>query len=86
MKAEEFIKTIEEMDKNGSEYYGIFPPPTEAQFGLNILIKHFLGENWYCLSTNNQQGNTEAIYDILKKYPKKRRIIEIFKNLFSRKD
>lgn len=86
MRAEEFIKIVEDMDEKGSEYYGIFPPPTNAQFGLDVLIKHFLGDDWYSISTNTMQGNTEAIYDILKKYPKRRNIIEIFKDLFSRKD
>lgn len=32
MKAEEFIKIVEDMDNKGFEYYGIFPSPTEAQF------------------------------------------------------
>lgn len=49
----------------------ILPPPTQAQEGLDILIKHFLGDNWYCISTNNEQANTEAIYEILQKYPSK---------------
>ena len=84
MRAEEFIKIVEDMDEKGSEYYGIFPPPTDAQFGLDILIKHFLGDNWYSISTNTMQGNTEAIYDILKKYPKRRYFIERFKNLLER--
>lgn len=49
----------------------IMAPPTEAQEGLDILIKHFLGEDWYCISTNNSQGSTEAIYEILQKYQQK---------------
>lgn len=85
MKAEEFIKIVEDMDDKCSEYYGIFPSPTDAQFGLDILIKHFLGDNWYCISTNTMQRNTEAIYDILKKYPKKKSIREILKSLFTRR-
>lgn len=83
MKAEEFVKIVESMDEKGSEYYGIFPPPTNAQFGLDVLIKHFLGDDWYSISTSVEQGNTEAIYDILKKYPKRKNIIEIFKNLLA---
>lgn len=37
MKTEEFIKIVEGMDEKGTEYYGIFPPPIETQFGFNIL-------------------------------------------------
>lgn len=85
MEAEEFIKNVEDMDEKGSEYYGIFPSPADAQFGLDILIKHFLGDDWYSISTNIMQGNTEAIYDILKKYPKRKSIREILKNLFTRR-
>lgn len=85
MEAEEFIKIVEDMDEKGSEYYGIFPSPTDAQFGLDILIKHFLGDDWYSISTNTMQGNTEAIYDILKKYPKRKSIKEILENLFTRR-
>ena len=48
-----------------------YHPPTQAQEGIDILIKHFLGDNWYCISTNNEQANTEAIYEILQKYPRK---------------
>lgn len=70
MIAQEFLDTIyAKADKD----YGLFPPPTNAQFGLNILFKHFLGEDWYTtLSMNNEQVNTEAIFEILKKYPKKK--------------
>lgn len=54
--------------------YGIFPPPTEAQEGLNILIKHFLGEDWYTANPISQeQVNTEAIYQILENHPKKKK-------------
>lgn len=58
-------------EKHKGEDYGIFAPPTEGQEGLNILIHHFLGEDWYDTSgvTSTTQVNTEAIYQILKKYP-----------------
>ena len=68
MKAEEFIKDVY---KNTNEDYGILAPPTDAQHGLNILINHFLGEDWYATTPiSNAQVNTEAIYEMLKKYPK----------------
>lgn len=66
MKADEFLKQLYE---NTDEDYGILLPPTNAQIGLDILITHFLGENCYIISTNNEQANSEAIYQILMKYP-----------------
>lgn len=72
MRPEEFCKFAYENDEKGKDYYGIFPPPTNAQVGLNILIKHFLGEDWYTtLSMHNEQVNTEAIAEILYRYPNK---------------
>jgi hypothetical protein len=69
MDSEKFIKTVLEKSEND---YGVFLPPTEAQEGLTILIKHFLGENWYTANpVSHEQVNTEAIYEILRKYPKK---------------
>lgn len=60
---------------------GQFPPLIDAQRGLNILIEHFLGDDWYCtLSMHTDQVNTEAIYEILQKYPKKISMIEKIKN------
>lgn len=50
----------------------IFPNPTNAQEGLNILIKHFLGKDWRIdESLPNDQVNTIAIYEILYKYKNK---------------
>jgi hypothetical protein len=71
MNAEDFKRQI----LNNADFdYGLCPPPIKAQDGLNILIKHFLGDNWYVtLPINQEQVNAEAIYDILKKYPIKRR-------------
>ena len=48
----------------------IFCPPTSDYEGLNILIKHFLGDNWYTVNPiSHEQVNTEAIMEILCKYP-----------------
>lgn len=65
-------KEFEELTyKNSREDYGLCPPPTDAQEGLNILINHFLGELWYVtLPLNTEQTNTEAIYEILNKNKK----------------
>lgn len=67
MSPEEFEKII--YDKAEKDY-GIFPPPTDPQLGLDILIHHFLGDDWYSVNPIHcTQINTEAIYEILRKYP-----------------
>ncbi len=66
--AEKFRKMVLE---NSDKYYGLCPPPMKAQDGLDILIKHFLGEDWYfVLPVSQEQINTEAVYEILQKYPR----------------
>lgn len=69
MQAEEFLKKVEKtVDKD----YGICPPPSNAQFCLDVLIEHFLGKDWYVSTPmGREQVNTEAVYQILRKYPKK---------------
>lgn len=69
MTSQEFEKQLYETADGD---YGVFPPPTEAQHGLNILIEHFLGKDWYPGSITNAQVNSEAIHEILKRYPKKK--------------
>ncbi|MBU2701141.1 hypothetical protein Ga0466249_002255 [Sporomusaceae bacterium BoRhaA] len=74
MTAKEFsiIKSYED---------NIFPKPTDAQEGLNILAKHLLGEGWITDPLPNCQANTIAIYQILSKYQNKSlwaRIKQIF--------
>ena len=70
LDAEKFLQaTI----KNSDFDYGICPPPIDAQKGLDILIEHFLGEDWYtALPLSQKQVNTEAVYEILKRYPNKK--------------
>lgn len=67
MKPKEFAKMVYDMaDKD----YGVCPPPTEAQTGLNVLISHFLGDNWYAsLPLGVEQVNTEAVLAILERFP-----------------
>lgn len=73
MDAEEFIKLKSYNDN-------LFPKPTEAQEGLNILIKHFLGEDWYIVDPlPTTQYNTISIYYILSKYKNKKSIWEKLK-------
>lgn len=67
MKAKEFKK---QLHLSNDVDYGMYAPPTKAQEGLNILIKHLLGEDWYVVdSIGVEQVNSEAIYMILEKYP-----------------
>lgn len=46
MKPKEFARMVYGIaDKD----YGVCPPPIEAQTGLDILINHFLGDDWCVL-------------------------------------
>ena len=68
MEAEEFKKQLhQKSDKD----YGLCCPPTEAQEAVNILIKHFLGKDWYVTTPMCvEQVNSEAVYEILKQNKK----------------
>lgn len=48
--------------------YGIFAPPMDAQVALNELARHLLGSGYYTNNFTNEQGNTEIVYDIERKY------------------
>lgn len=67
------ITPKEFLDKQHREHpgdYGICPPPTPAQEAVNILIEHFLGNDWYStMPMGAKQVNTQAICEILDKYP-----------------
>jgi hypothetical protein len=79
MKPKDFQDLVYE---NADRDYGMCPPPIDAQTGLNILINHFLGEDWYTtMPMGVQQVNAEAIYAILEKYPEKQKglLSKIFK-------
>jgi hypothetical protein len=70
MKVKQYLKQVE-----GNTDYGICPPPTDAQTGLNVLIEYFLGSDWYVpLPLSTEQVNTEAICLILSLYNKNGRI------------
>ena len=67
MTPEELLQNLR---KNDSFDYGLLPPPITAQDGLDILIHHFLGKNWYSVNSMPvSQTNTEAICEILAHYP-----------------
>lgn len=42
----------------------------DAQFFLNILIRHFLGKDWYSQCWNTEDINEDAVSDIIRIYPK----------------
>ena len=84
MKVEEFANMMYE--KYGDKY-GIMPPPISDKDGLDILIKHFLGDYYSVNPISREQFNTEAIFRILEKYPgyeekNHKGIINKIKNLF----
>jgi hypothetical protein len=77
MKPEQFI---DELNKEGKFDYGLCPPPVKADKGLDVLIEHFLGKDWYVtMPISKEQIYTEAIYTILKKH-QKTSIIKRLKN------
>lgn len=82
MTTKEFEDFLEKDIMTEEDKKNIFAPPIEPQIALNILIEHFLGEDWY---TSNPVGlkqvNTEAVYEILSKYPKKK---PFWKKIFCR--
>lgn len=56
------------VNKESDMDYGLCPPPITAERGLDILIDHFLGKDWYVvMSMGKEQVYTEAIYEILEK-------------------
>ncbi len=70
MKAEEFLEIVR---KESGVDYGLCPPPVNAEKGLDILIDHFLGKDWYVvLSMSRYQVYTEAIYEILERNQKRK--------------
>jgi hypothetical protein len=73
MKPKDFIKEIEKED---SFDYGLCPPPIKAEKGLQILINHFLGDDWYVtMPISSEQVYTEAIYAILEQNKKPTNLI-----------
>lgn len=52
--------------------YGLFPPPMNAQVAVNELCRYLLGDDWYTIITNNEQANIEIVYEIERKYRRKK--------------
>lgn len=62
-------KILKDIDENG----GYFLPSTDAQDAFNILVDHFLGEDFYIVDpVNNGQANTVLVYEILLRNQKAR--------------
>lgn len=57
-------KEFQEILKNNPE------SEMTVQFFLNILIKHFLGNDWYSQCWNQEYINKDAVMDILRIYPR----------------
>lgn len=76
LTAEEFKKVLEETPEK----------KRTAQFYLNILKKHFLGD-WYSTSgfVSNYDINPEAVYEILARFPRKKKLRERIAELWQRK-
>lgn len=77
MKVEDFLDI---MYKKHGDKYGILPPPISDKEGLEILVKHFLGDYYSVNPISHEQFNTEAILRILEQYPveKKDNIVKRF--------
>lgn len=90
MTTNEFSEILTKKRKEMGWEENIFPPPTSDAEGLDILIKHFLGDKWYVINPiSHEQVNTEAIWEILAKYPngkqkrekRKKKIADFFHNI-----
>lgn len=76
---------FEEAKKKDGHDYGMLPPPTTAKDALNVLINHFLGENWYVeMPMGVEQIYTEAVYEILEKYPERRPFSETCRRMLEK--
>lgn len=86
MTTKEFEDFLEKEIMTEEDKKNIFAPPLEPQIALNILTEHFLGKDWYTPNPIGvKQVNTEAVYEILRRYPKKRNLIERLVEFWKRK-
>lgn len=86
MTTKEFTDFLEKEIMTEKDKGNIFAPPLEPQIALDILQKHFLGEDWYSVNPiNTKQINTEVVYEILSRYPKKKSIWERIVAIWKRK-
>ena len=86
MTTKEFEDFLEKEIMTEEDKKNIFSPPFEPQIALNILIEHFLGKDWYTPNPIGvKQVNTEAVHEILGRYPKKRNLMERLVKFWKRK-
>jgi len=70
MEVEELRKRVVKFEDKD---YGICPAPLPAQEAVNLLIEHFLGDDWYVtLSMGSEQVNMEAVFEIITNNQKKK--------------
>ena len=68
MTPTEFIEMQNAKDPND---YGLCPVPTTAEDAMKVIMKHFLGEDWYVvMPLSTEQCYTEAVYEILQRNKK----------------
>lgn len=86
MTTKEFEDFLEKEIMTEEDKKNIFAPPLAPQIALNVLIEHFLGKDWYTPNPIGvKQVNTEAVYEILSRYPKKRNLFERLVTFWKRK-
>jgi hypothetical protein len=70
MTAKDFAEEVYENHKDEYTKDSWYVPPSDAQYCLDILTRHFLGEDYYITDpVCTAQGNTIEVYDILVMYP-----------------
>lgn len=77
MTTKEFTNFLEKEIMTEEDKENIFAPPLEPQIALDILQRHFLGEDWYTVNPiSAKQVNTEVVYEILRRYPKREKLFK----------
>ena len=57
----------------------IYPESTSDKNAIRLLIDYFLGKDWYVVDPiSHDQINTIAVNEIIKKYPKKKKLKIIY--------
>lgn len=86
MTTKEFEDFLEREIMTEEDKKNIFAPPLEPQIALDILQKHFLGEDWYTANPiSTKQVNTEVVYEILRRYPRRERLFKRLVKLWKTK-
>lgn len=92
MTTKEFSEILSKKAKDMGWEDNIFPPPTTDREAVMILRDHFLGNDWYVVDPiAHEQINTEAVWEILRKYPhaeqekekRRKKIADFFHNIIN---